>query len=145
MDNNSISEMWLSLISGVGLGVTVDSVTGSVSVDVSPEGVWTTTYTDWGFASSGGAAGADFSVSLSITGSDVSTGTFFEDGSFTFVNNSSNHVTTLTATAGGVNVPFPPMPSSAGFGGGGTYECEGDTMIIHYNQLPTPSVMSRVV
>ncbi len=141
MDNNSFAEMWLVFAGSAGLGVTIDQVTGSVSVDVNPEGEWTSTYTDWGFTAS-----AESVVStMSITGTDHSTGTFFEDGSFSFVSNAVNTTVTMSLIADGVSLPIPPIAGTgSAFSGSGTYECEDDTMTIHSDQISTPFLMTRV-
>ena len=145
MDNNTFADMWLAIVGSAGLGITVDEVTGSVLVEVNPKGEWTSTYTDWGFTSSGAAGEGGFTITISITGTDTSTGTFFEDGSFSFVSNSVNRTVTMSAVAGGVAVPIPPIPNDGtAFAGAGTYECEGDSMTINYAQFSTTILMSRV-
>ena len=146
MDNNSFAEMWFASVGGVGLGVTLESVTGSVSVDVNPNGEWTSTYTDWGFTSVSSLAGVTTSISISITGTDSSAGTFSPEGSFSFVTISVNTTVTSTLTSDGVSVPIPPIAGEGtAFAGTGTYECNDDTMTIQYAQTPTPIRMSRVV
>ena len=134
MDNNSFAELWLKLAASTGLGASIDSVTGSVIVVVSPEGLWSSTYDNWGFITS---APQGISISISITGDDSSTGTFGEDGSFSFVTNSVNTTVTMTAASQGVNIPIPPLAGTGtAIGGTGTYVCEGDEMTITTQNAP---------
>ena len=134
MENNSFAELWLKLAASSGLGASLDSVTGSVTVEVSPEGVWSSTYDNWGFTTS---APEGVSISISITGDDSSTGTFGENGSFSFVTNSVNTTVTMTAASQGVNIPVPPVAGTGtAIGGTGTYVCEGDTMTITTQDQP---------
>ena len=140
MVNDSFAAMWLAVAGAAGGGVTLDSVDGAVIVEVGADGVWTSTYSDWGFT----ASADDFTMTLSITGDDRSTGTFFDDGSFTFVESSLNTVVTMTASAGGVNVPIPPQADTqSAFRGSGTFVCEGDSMTVNVDDNPGPIVMNR--
>ncbi len=138
MDNDSFAAMWLAVAGGD--GVTLDSVNGTVAVEVDADGVWTSTYSDWGFT----ASADDFTMTMTITGSDTSSGTFAEGGSFTFVDTAVNTTVTMTASAGGVNVPIPPQSDTrSAFSGAGTYVCEGDTMTVNVDGNPGPIVMIR--
>ena len=140
MDNDSFAAMWLAVAGAAGGGVTLDSVDGAVIVEVGADGVWTSTYSDWGFT----ASADDFTMTLSITGDDRSTGTFSDDGSFTFVESSLNTVVTMTASAGGVNVPIPPQADTqSAFRGSGTFVCDGDSMTVNVDDNPGPIVMNR--
>ena len=140
MDNDSFAAMWLSVAAGEGVAATLDSVNGTVAVEVDADGVWTSTYSDWGFT----ASADDVTMTMSITGSDTSSGTFADDGSFTFVDTAVNTVVTMTASAGGVNVPIPPQSETrSAFSGAGTYVCEGDTMTVNVDGNPGPIVMNR--
>ncbi len=140
MVNDSFAEMWLSVALGQGVPAILDSVNGTVAVEVNADGVWTSTYSDWGFT----ASAEDVTMTMSITGSDKSSGTFARDGSFTFVDTNLNTVVTLTASAGGVNLPIPPQSDTrSAFSGAGNYVCEGDTMTVNVDGNPGPIVMIR--
>jgi hypothetical protein len=140
MVNDSFAAMWLSVALGQGVPATLDSVNGTVAVEVNADGVWTSTYSDWGFT----ASAEDVTVTMSISGSDASTGTFAPDGTFTFVDTALNTVVTMSATAGGVNVPIPQQSDTrSAFSGAGSYVCDGDTMTVNVNGNPGPIVMIR--
>ena len=140
MVNDSFAEMWLSVALGQGVPAILDSVNGTVAVEVNADGVWTSTYSDWGFT----ASAEDVTMTMSITGSDKSSGTFAPDGSFTFVDTNLNTVVTLTASAGGVNLPIPPQSDTrSAFSGAGSYVCEGNTMTVNVDGNPGPIVMIR--
>ena len=140
MDNDSFAAMWISVAAVAGLAATLDSVNGIVAVEVDADGVWTSTYTDWGFT----ASADDVTMTMSITGSDTSSGTFSDDGSFTFVDTAVDTVVTMTVSAGGVNVPFPAQSDTrSAFSGAGSYVCEGDTMTVNVDGNPGPIVMIR--
>jgi hypothetical protein len=138
IDNNSFAEMWAATAGGQ--DVTLDSVNGTVVVDVSADGTWVSSYDNWGFT----ASSADVTVTMSIAGSDTSTGTFADDGTFTFVDTANSTVVTMTATAGGVNVPIPPQSAtSSPFAGVGGFVCNGNTMTVNAGQNPGPILMNR--
>ncbi len=138
MDNDSFAAMWLAVAGGEGIALT--SISGVVAVEVNADGVWTSTYSDWGFT----ASAEDVTMTMSITGSDKSSGTFAPDGSFTFVDTNLNTVVTLSATVGGVNVPVPTQSDTrSAFSGAGNYVCEGDTMTVNVDGNPGPIVMIR--
>ena len=138
MDNDSFAAMWLAVAGGDGIALT--SVDGVVAVDVNVDGAWTSTYIDWGFT----ASAEDITMTMTITGSDTSSGTFGDDGSFTFVDTDVNTVVTMTASAGGVNVPIPPQSDTrSAFSGAGSYVCNGDTMTVNVDGNPGPIVMIR--
>ena len=143
MDNDSFAAMWLQIAASTGLAASIDSVTGTVTIEVNPEGVWTSTYENWGFTSS---SPEGITISFSITGDESSTGTFAEDGLFSFQSNSVNTTVTMTASAQGVNIPIPPMVGTgSAIGGTGNYICEGDAMTITTDQQNVPITMMRVV
>ncbi len=127
MDNDSFAAIWAATAAGEGVGGTLDSVTGTVTVDVDEDGLWTSTYSDWGFT-----IGADgVVITMTITGSDTSSGSFADDGTFTFTDTATNTVVTMTAIVDGVSVPVPPQSDTqSAFTGVGTYVCEGDTMTV---------------
>ena len=140
MDNDSFAAIWAATAAGEGVAATLASVTGTVTVEVDENGLWTSTYSDWGFSI--GAEGVV--VSLSITGSDTSSGSFADDGSFTFTEAATNTVVTMTAIVDGVSVPVPPQADTRSvFMGVGTYVCEGDTMTVTTADNPGPIVMNR--
>ena len=140
MDNDSFAATWLAVASQEGLAGSLQSVNGVVAVEVNADGVWTSTYSDWGFT----ASADDVTMTLSITGSDTSSGTFAPDGSFTFHDTAVNTTVTMTASAGGVNVPIPPQTDTrSAFSGTGNYVCEGDTMTVNVDGNPGPIVMIR--
>ena len=144
VDNDSFAQHWLALVGTLGLAATVDSVTGVVAVDVDADGVWTITYTDWGFTSGFNSAGSQLALTLSITGVDKSTGNFLPDGSFTFLASDASSVITMSATAGGASVPMPSLTGAgSAFGGTGTYACDDATMTINIDGNPGPIVMNR--
>ncbi len=140
MDNDSFAAMWLAVAATEGIAASLDSVNGTVEVDVNADGVWTSTYADWGFS----ASAEDVAMTMSITGSDTSSGVFGPNGSFTFVDTAVNTHVTMTATAGGVNVPIPSQDATrSAFTGSGTYVCEGDTMTVSVDGNPGPISMTR--
>jgi hypothetical protein len=140
MENDSFAAMWLAAADAVGAGAILVGVNGTVVVDVGADGVWTSTYSDWGFT----ASAEDVTMTMSITGDDKSAGTFGDDGSFTFVDSNVNTVITATVSAGGVNLPIPQQTDTgSAFSGAGSFTCEGDTMTVSVDRNPGPIVMNR--
>ncbi len=144
MQNDSFAAMWLAMegefASSEGLAGILVSVIGVVAVEVDADGVWTSTYSDWGFT----AIADDVTITMSITGSDKSSGTFAQDGSFTFVDTDLNTVATMTASADGVELPIPAVSGTRSvFSGAGSYVCEGDTMTISVDGNPGAIEMIR--
>ena len=140
MENDSFAAMWLAAADAVGVGAILVGVNGTVVVDVGADGVWTSTYSDWGFT----ASAEDVTITMSITGDDKSAGTFSDDGSFTFIDSNVNTVVTMTASAGGVNLPISPQTETqSAFSGTGTFVCEGDSMTVNVDGNPGPILMNR--
>lgn len=140
MDNDSFAAMWLSVAGAEGSVGTLVSVNGTVTVDVGADGVWVSSYSDWGFT----ASSEDFTMTLTITGTDTSAGTFADDGSMTFVEVAVNSVVTMTTSAGGIELPIPPQAATRSFfNGSGTYVCEDDTITMSVDANPGPIRMFR--
>ena len=140
MENDSFAAMWLAAADAVGVGAILVGVNGTVVVDVGVDGVWTSTYSDWGFT----ASAEDVTMTMSITGDDKSAGTFSDDGAFTFIDSNVDTVITVTVSAGGVNLPIPQQTETqSAFSGTGTFVCEGDSMTVNVDGNPGPIVMNR--
>ena len=140
MVNDSFAAMWLAAAAAEGVGAVLVGVNGTVVVDVGADGVWTSTYSDWGFT----ASAEDVMITMSITGDDKSVGTFSDDGSFTFIDSNVNTVVTMTASVGGVNLPISPQTETqSAFSGTGTFVCEGDSMTVNVDGNPGPILMNR--
>ena len=142
MANEWFSALWLDAVAADGGGATLESVNGTVTVDVGADGIWTSTYTDWGFTAI--ADDGSVTITMTIAGSDVTAGTFADDGTMTFVDTDVNSVVTMTVIADGMELPIPtPSAPRSAFAGSGSFVCEGDTLTLNIDGNPGPIVMNR--
>lgn len=124
-DNDAFAETMSSMAEGQ---MTIESVTGPITIEFGADGSVTTTYDQWTI----NAVMTNPSGEATIVRDGVDTGTYTagDDGSFSMTEVDSNSTVEATATVGGQTMT---MPSVEGMqtdvmGGAGTFECEGDRM-----------------
>ncbi|MBI4936430.1 MAG: hypothetical protein HY828_21335 [Actinobacteria bacterium] len=130
MRNESFAAFFSGMMAGAGGGeIVATGVSGSVSIDVAEDGTWTLTYETWTLTASLPSVGGEMSVT--IDGVDVSTGTFQDDGTYSFSGVSMGTTITSSAVIDGVAVPIPPIDrSSQVVDGSGSFTCAGDELTL---------------
>ncbi|MDZ7678663.1 MAG: hypothetical protein U5K29_08925 [Acidimicrobiales bacterium] len=126
-DNDAFAETMESMAEGQ---MTVESVTGPVTIELRADGSVTTTYDQWTI----NAVMTNPSGEATIVRDGVDHGTYTagDDGSFSMTEVESNSTVEATATVGGQTMTMPPVEGMQTdlMGGAGTFECEGDRMSI---------------
>lgn len=130
MRNDTFAEFFASNIAAAGEGeIIATGVSGSVMIDVAPDGTWTITYIAWSVSASMPSVGAE--VSIVIDGTDVSMGTFNDDGTYGFSGVSEGTTMSFNATMNGMDFPMPPLDRSTQvIDGSGSFTCAGDELML---------------
>lgn len=130
MRNDTFAEFFASNMANLGEGELVATgVSGSVMIEVASDRTWTINYGAWTLSASMPSIGAE--VSVVIDGVDVSTGTFNDDGTYSFSGVSVGTDISFSATVDGMAFPVPPMERSTQvIDGSGTFSCSGDEMVL---------------
>lgn len=129
MRNDTFAEFFASSIAAAGEGELVATgVSGSITIDVAPDGTWTTTYSAWTVSASMPSIGAD--ASIVINGTDVSLGTFNDDGTYGFTGVSVGTTIDYNATVAGMAFPIGIDRTTQVIDGAGSFTCSGDEMML---------------
>ena len=129
MRNETFAEFFASNIAASAEGELVATgVSGSITMNVAPDGTWTTTYSAWTISASMPSIGAD--ASIVINGTDVSIGTFTDDGVYGFTGVSVGTTIDYNATVNGMAFPIGIDRTTQVIEGSGSFTCSGDEMIL---------------
>ncbi len=128
-DNDAFAEA-MEAIAPAEAGMTVESVTGPVTIEFRADGSVTTTYEEWTINAVMATPMGEGASTIVRDGVDEGTYSAGDDGSFSMTETASNSTVSMSATVGGQTFE---MPATDGvqtdvIGGAGTYECDGDRM-----------------
>lgn len=129
MRNDTFAEFFASSMAAEGEGELIATgVSGSITIDVAPDRTWTTTYNAWTISASMPSIGAD--AEIVIDGTDVSIGTFDDDGTYGFTGVSVGTTIDYNATVAGMAFPIGIDRTTQVIEGGGSFTCSGDEMML---------------
>ena len=110
------------------------TVTGGFEAIFGADGAWSTTFDAWTMT----YTEEEEQFTIVFDGTDTSTGTFLDDGTYTFSDTAMGSTATMNAPGMSMTLPIPPT-----FDGSGTYRCDGDTMSMRFEDNLEAIVMVR--